>query len=78
MAVNPRQELHELVDRLSEEEARRLSTALRAPAATDVIPKPRPLTVADIVLTEPILPNDETADEMIAAVRRWRREGGNA
>ena len=78
MAVNPRQELHDLVDRLTEEEARRLSAELRATAAVNGGSGPRPLTEADVILAAPVLPDDETADEMIAAVRRWRREGGYA
>ncbi len=77
MAATPKQELHELVERLSDEEARRLSAALRGAGAAPT-PSARPLTEADIVLPEPILPDDETADEMIQAVRRWRREGGYA
>ena len=77
MAATPKQELHELVERLSDEEARRLSAALRGAGAAPA-PSARPLTEADIVLPESILPDDETADEMIEAVRRWRREGGYA
>lgn len=78
MVANPKQELHELVERLSDDEAQRLSSTLRSVGATSAAPRPRPLTEADIILVEPILPDDETADEMIAAVRRWRREEGNA
>lgn len=78
MAANPRQELRELVECLSEEEAQRLAATPRESAAGGALPPPRPLTVADIVLAEPVLPDDETADEMIAAVRRWRRAGGDA
>ncbi len=77
MAATPKQELHELVERLSDEEARRLSAALRESGAAPTA-HVRPLTEADIVLAAPILPEYETADEMIAAVRRWRREGGYA
>ena len=82
MAATPKQELHELVERLSDEEARRLSAALRG-AGTAPTPSARPLTEVDVVLPEPHphagpRPDDETADEMIEAVRRWRREGGYA
>ena len=77
MATTPKQELHELVERLSDEEARRLSVAFRG-AAPVVASSPRPLTEADIILSEPILPDDETADETIAAVHRWRREASYA
>ena len=75
MTANPKQELRELIERLSDEEARRLSAALQA-AGTTPPPSARPLAAADIVLAEPVLREDETADEMIATVRRWRREGG--
>ena len=75
MAATPRQELHELVERLSDEEARRFSAVLREAGAAGMATRPRPLAEADIVLAEPSLPHDETADEMSEAVRRWRREG---
>ena len=78
MATNSRQELHEAIDRLSEEEARRLSAALRAIDIGEASSRPRPLTEADVILREPLLADDETADEMIATVRRWRRESGYA
>ncbi len=78
MATTPKQELHELVERLSDEEARRLSAALHEADTAPGSPRLRPLTEADVILTEPVLPEDETADEMIEAVRRWRREGGYA
>ena len=78
MAITPKQELHELVDRLDDEQAQRLVEALRRAGPARVAPPPRPLAEADIILTAPLLPDDETADEMIATVRRWRREGGYA
>jgi hypothetical protein len=78
MATTPRQELHELVDRLDDEQARRLAEALRETSPVAAVSHPRPLAEADIVLAAPVLPDDETADEMIATVRRWRREGGYA
>jgi hypothetical protein len=65
------------VERLSDEEARRLSAALRRAGAGPRL-SARSLTEADIVLPEPIVPDNETADEMIEVVRRWRREGGCA
>lgn len=78
MVADPKRQLHELVDRLSEDEARRLSRTL-SPRGTDTdVRSPRPLTEADILRTEPVLPDDETADELIATVRRWRQEGGHA
>jgi hypothetical protein len=75
MAANPKQELHELVERLSDEDAQRLSLALHEATGAGVAPRPRPLAEADIVLATPVLPEDETADEMIETVRRWRRAG---
>jgi hypothetical protein len=78
MTTTPRQELHALIDRLDDEQARRLAAALRERDATPARSAPRPLAEADIVLAAPVLPDDETADEMIATVRRWRREGGYA
>ena len=71
MAANPKQELHELVERLSDEDAQRPSLALRDAAAGA-----QPLVEADILLATPVLPEDETADEMIETVRHWRRAGG--
>ena len=78
MATTPKQELHELVDRLDDEQARRLAEALRGAGPAGGAPPPRPLAEADIVLAAPVLPDDETADEMIATVRSWRHEGGYA
>ena len=78
MATTPKQELHEWIDRLDDAQAQRLVESLRGGGATLARPAPRPLAEADIVLTAPVLPDDETADEMIATVRRWRREGGYA
>ena len=75
MAATPKQELHELVDRLDGEQARRLAAALRGASPAGGASSPRPVAEADIVLAAPILPDDETADEMIATVRRWWREG---
>ena len=78
MATTPKQELHELAARLDDAQARRLAEALRRVSPAGGAPPPRPLAEADIVLAAPVLPDDETADEMIATVRRWRREGGYA
>lgn len=65
MAANPKQALHEMVERLSDEEARRLSATLRQGGGVDIAARPRPLTEDDVLLAEPVLPDDETADEMI-------------
>jgi hypothetical protein len=78
MATTPKQELHELVDRLDDEQARRLAETLRGAGRVDVAPPPRPLAEADIVPAAPVLPDDETAEEMITTVRRWRHDGGYA
>ena len=78
MSTTPKQELHELVDRLDDEQAQRLAEALRGAGSASVASPPRPLAEDDIVLAAPVLPDDETADEMIATVRRWRHEGGYA
>lgn len=84
MAADPKQELHELVDRLSDEEAnealvhiRRLLTdaMTSGPASQEARPRGRPLTAADLYAD--ILPDDETPDMLIEAVRRWRHEGGH-
>lgn len=79
MAITPKQELHALIDRLDDDQARRMAATLRRAAGpTSETASPRLLTEADILLALPILPGDETADEMIATVRDWRREGGYA
>jgi hypothetical protein len=73
MVANPKQELHKFIDRLSEQDARRLAATL---IEAGYVRQLRPLTRDDIILPEPIMPDDETADEMIETIRRWRREGG--
>jgi hypothetical protein len=78
MATTPKQELHELIDRLDDEQARGLVEALQGGDALSARSASRPLAETDIVLAAPVLPDDETADEMIATVRRWRRDGGYA
>ena len=77
MVANPKRELHDLIDQLSDEAARRLSSTLRN-AANGPDSSPRPLREEDILLDAPILPDDENADEMIETVRHWRRAGGYA
>lgn len=80
MIVHPKQTLHAIVDRLSDEEVQAVAEMIGSwrAASPSKERQTRPLTRADIVLAEPIMPDDETADEMIATVRRWRREGGYA
>lgn len=43
-----------------------------------VLAAPAPLQRDDIILATPILPDDESADALISAVRRWRHEGDRA
>lgn len=78
MATTPKQELHELIDGLDDDVARRLADAFRGARSPHSSGSPRPLSVADVLLAEPVMPADESADEMIATVRGWRREGGYA
>ena len=78
MATNPKRELYDAIDGLSDDEVRRLSAALRGIGTTDAPAQARPLTEADIVVSTPILPDDENADDMIERIRGWRREGGHA
>ncbi len=78
MAISPKQELQDAIERLSEDEARRWSAALRGNGATNLASRTRPLTESDVILSAPVLPDDESADDMIGAVRRWRRDGGHA
>jgi hypothetical protein len=37
----------------------------------------KPLDYDRLMSGEPIMPDDETADMLIEAVRRWRKEGTN-
>ncbi|MBI3965022.1 MAG: hypothetical protein HY329_05240 [Chloroflexi bacterium] len=78
MATTPKQALHEWIDRLDDEEARRMADALSARGTRPKAPTSRPLTESDLVLSTPVLPDEETADDMIATVRRWRQDGGYA
>lgn len=78
MVADPKQQLHDLVDHPSEDEARQLAVVPRRRGTRSGVRRLRPLTEADVLLTEPVLPEDETADEMIATLRRWRGEGGHA
>lgn len=83
--MTTKERLHELVEGLTEENAQRLHDEL-AGMTTDPAPAelrariatsgPAPLTLDDLVLAEPILPDDETADGMIATLQQWRHEGG--
>ena len=77
MAANPREELRDLLDLLSDGEVRELLAVLHRDPARPAHAHPRPLTTEDILLPAPVLPDEETADAMIAAVRRWRCEAGD-
>ena len=73
MVADPqKQRPHEQPARLDPEGPRANGRPARVLAA------PAPLQRDDIVLTTPILPDDESADALIAAVRQWRREGERA
>lgn len=83
--MTTKEQLHELVEGLTEEDARRLHDELAGVRANPTPEElrariatagPAPLTLDDLVLAEPILPDDETADDMIATIQRWRHEGG--
>ena len=72
MIANPKQWLHALIEHLSDEDAGDLSASLAAALES------APPREEDLLPSAPILPDDETADEMIATVRHWRRASGNA
>ncbi len=76
MSATSREELHHLIDTLSDEEVLVLRSSLETQRSHSSTRSPRPLSPDDIVRPEPILPDCETADDMIATIRRWRREGG--
>ena len=78
MATSPKQALHELIDRLDEAQARRLCRMLESRTDLNTVRAPEPLTESEVVLPRAVLPDEETADDLIAAVRAWRREGGLA
>jgi len=71
MAVDPKQHIHAPINRLNDDEVRALSTILD----TDVTALP--LTGEDVLLAAPIVPANESADELIATVRHWWRGGGD-
>jgi hypothetical protein len=70
-------ELLRLLDGLSDAELERLIAGIES--RSSVVPRndaPRPLRRDDILLRESVMPDDETADELIEAVRQWRHAGG--
>lgn len=71
--------LHRFVDELTTDDVEELVAMLQSRGVFQLPSRsPRPLTREDIILAEPLMPDDETADELIETVRRWRREGGYA
>lgn len=77
--MTTKDDLRRLIDELPVGDVESLVDALRTRRSL-VTPSQssRPLTTDDIIRTEPVMPDEETADELIATVRRWRREGGYA
>jgi hypothetical protein len=80
MAADPKQELHELIERLSREDAAALlATARRIAALRRSTTLPTLHTappIADIdELRGPVFPPDEDVEEFDATIRRWREEG---
>ena len=73
MAADPKQEVRELIEHIEPAQAERLAASLRAGGATSA----RRLTEADVVLARSVMPGDESAEDLMAAVRRWRRDQGN-
>ena len=79
MSTVSKDALRRMIDELSENDIQALLAALNSrDAPASPLNTSRPLKSSDIIRTEPVLPDDETADELIATVRRWRREGGYA
>jgi hypothetical protein len=69
-------ELLRLIDDLSAAEVEELVTRLESRAPLEEPSHgPRPLRREDIVRDEPVMPDDETADELIQTVQRWRSAG---
>ena len=75
-----RDDLRRLIEGLPEDDLDELYAELKSRVTHDQarLRSPRPLRSEDIILAEAIMPDDETADDLITTVRRWRREGGYA
>jgi hypothetical protein len=72
-----KEELLRLIDDLSAAEVNELRARLESRAPLEERPSgPRPLRREDIVRDEPVMPDDETADELMQAVRSWRNASG--
>lgn len=81
MAASPRQELHELVDRLSDEDAAALLVDARRLAGRrgrghelPTLHTAPPIASIDELRGE-IFPSEERVEEFDATIRRWREEG---
>jgi hypothetical protein len=80
-----KEDVHRLVETLSEEELRTLRDALRAPTLPDFVDLPTlidqqavaPLT-DPLALAEGVWPEDEEVDEFLAARAAWQHEGEDA
>jgi hypothetical protein len=80
-----KEELHRLVDALSEGELRRIEQLLNTSSLPDRLDLPtliaqqgfRPLT-DPLALAEGIWPEDESVDDFLAARETWRREDEDA
>ena len=83
MAADPLRELHELIDQLSNEEARALlinvrQIAARRPSVHELptMHVAPPITNIDDLASD-IFPPDESVDDFDNAIRRWREEGSS-
>jgi hypothetical protein len=66
-----------LLDGQSDADAEQFTASVESGSApTPHSDAPRSLRRGDILLRESVMPDDETADEMIEAVRQWRQTGG--
>ena len=81
MAADPIRELHELIDQLSNEEAKALLVNVRQLTAsrrsTHEIPTMHvapPITNIDNVASD-VFPPDESVEDFDNAIRQWREEG---
>ena len=81
MATNPKQELQELVDQLSDDDVatalnflRHLAPLCRRDQGVPVLHRGRPISSID-ELAGDVFPPEESAEEYDATIRRWRQEG---
>lgn len=81
MAADPKQELHKLVDRLSDEDATallvdawRITSRRRRGHEPPTLHTAAPITSIDALRSD-VFPPEETVEEFDATIRRWREEG---